>query len=136
VGQQNQYANTVSVDGRPLGVFDTWSGGEADSDETKHSGGGMGPEKSYGGRQITGNVTVGRVYERERDHELVRWLIGRRGRASVVASRQPLDRDGNAYGRPLVYTGVLKTVSPQDVDSDSSDLDQFELEISTDSVIG
>lgn len=136
MGQQNQYANTLVVDGRPLGVFDTWSGGEADSDEVKYSPGGMGAEEAHGGRQVVGNVTLGRMYKRDRDHELVRWLISRRGRAKVVASRQPLDRDGNAFGRPLVYTGILKAVSPQDVDSNSSDPDIFEVEISTDGTIG
>jgi hypothetical protein len=136
VGSQYQYANTLIVDGRPLGIFDTWSGGEADSDEVKYSPGGMGPEESQGGRATVGNVTVGRQYKRDRDHELVRWLIPRRGRARFTANRQPLDADGNAYGRPLVYTGVLKAVSPQDVDSTSSDPDMFELELSTDGTIG
>jgi hypothetical protein len=102
---------------------------------TKYSPGGMGAEEAHGGRQMVGNVTLGRMYKRQRDHELVRWLITRRGRARVVASRQPLDADGNAFGRPLVYTGVLKALSPQDVDSNSSDPDPFEV-VSTDGTIG
>jgi hypothetical protein len=137
MGSQNQYRNTLHVDGiGSIGVFDTWSGGEADSDEVKYSPGGMGAEEAQGGRQTVGNVTLGRQYKRDRDHALVRQLIQVRGRARVSAHRQPLDADGNAYGAPLVYTGFLKAVSPQDVDSNSSDPDTFEVEISTDGTIG
>jgi hypothetical protein len=119
-----------------IGVFDKMTGGEADSESVKYSEGGMGPETSQGGRQTTGNVTITRQYKRDRDHALARQLAQIRGRRRMSIHRQPLDPDGNAFGDPWVYTGFLKTVTPGDVDSESSDPDLFEIEQDTDSTIG
>jgi hypothetical protein len=74
-------------------------------------------------------VTLSRLYVLNRDHDRIHWLISRAGKGTCVVSRQPLDVDGNAYGRPLVYTGTLKAVTPPEVDSESSDAAKIELEI-------
>jgi hypothetical protein len=131
MGRQDQYLVTLIVDGRPCGVFDSFEGGEADSDETKHRPGGMGATKTYGGPTTVGNVTVTRVFERDRDGDLVRFLMARRGLAPASVSRQPLDRSKNPWGRPFTYSGTLKAVTLGDVDSNSSDPDNYTVEIST-----
>ncbi len=135
MSRQDQYLVTVNLDGRNLGVWDTLSGGEADSEETKHRAGGMSVQKAYGGPQIVGNLNIGRVFHRDRDGELIHWMISRTGKGRVSGTRQPLDVDGNPFGPALGYTGVWKKVAPGDVDSDSSDMDMYEAEISTDGSI-
>jgi hypothetical protein len=123
----NQYDTQVTVDGEHLGTFDTMTGGEIDSDETQYKPGGMAPTVSLGGIVNVGDVTVGVLYDLDSIHGIVHWLISRVGKAKVVVKKQPLDVDGNAYGRPLVYTGTLKTVTPPEPDSEASDAAKLEL---------
>lgn len=127
--RQDQYDIKVSIDGVDLGTFDKLSGGEVDSEETTYKPGAMGARVSLGGSVNVGAVTVSRLYDLTRDHGIVHWLIARAGRASAVVSKQPLDVDGNVFGRPIVYSGKLKQVNPPEVDSESSDSALIELEI-------
>jgi hypothetical protein len=122
MSRQNQAAISLSVDGRDLGVWDKWAGGEVDSEETKYKPGAMAPHVSLGGAVEVGDVTLSRLYALGRDTDTIHWLISRVGKGSCVASRISLDTDGNAWGTPgLVYTGTLKTVTPPELDSESSD---------------
>jgi hypothetical protein len=105
------------------------SGGEIDSDDAKYYPGGMAPPVSLGGRKSVGNVTVSRLYRLARDHDAVQVLIDAAGKASMVVTKQPLDVDGNVYGRPIVYKGTLKRVTPPEVDSESSSAAMIELEM-------
>jgi len=136
MSRQDQYAVSMTVDGTKFGVFDKLSGGEIDSEETKYKPGGMAPPVSLGGSVEVGNLTISRLYVLNRDHDTIHWLISRVGKGQVVVSRQPLDVDGNAYGRPLVYTGTLKTVTPPEVDSESSDAALVECEITPAGTVG
>lgn len=132
MSRKDMYDVTVTVDGRQLGgnnTFDTMTGGEVDSDELKYKPGGMAPMVSLGGTTTVGQVVIGRLYDLKRDHPLIHWLISRVGKGNVVVKKQPLDVDGNAYGRPLVYTGKLKRVLPPEVDSTSTDAAIVELEV-------
>lgn len=132
----DQHLTTVTIDDRPLGVFDTIGGREVDSEETKYRPGGMGPQRSLGGQPTLGNVTLGRLYELARDYDLARWAQTRAGRGRVTVSEQPLDTDGNPYGRPSVYRGVLKTVTIPDKDSDSNDAAIWTIVVSTEGLVG
>lgn len=116
----------MTVDDEPLGVFDTITGGETTAEPTKRRAGG-GTMKSYAAHADTDDITVGRVYERERDHELLRKLRRRVGKATASISEQPLDDDGAPWGRPTVYTGRLTNLSPGEADSDSADVRMLEL---------
>lgn len=118
---------TVIIDGSPLGTFDTRTGGDTAAEPAKHRGGGMGTFKAYAALPDTEEVTVTRVYERERDHELLRRLRARAGRAVMVITEQPLDDDGARWGRPTVYTGRLSKVATGEVDSESGDPRMYEL---------
>ena len=126
-----QYAVTAVLDGQPLGVFDSFSGGGVDSEELKYRPGGMAEEISLGGQRMVENVTIARLYDLVRDHAQVPQLIARVGKGEVVVSKQPLDTDGNVFGRPLVYRGKLKRVTPPEHDSTSNDAATIELEVST-----
>jgi len=129
MSRQDQYDVRVSVDGVDLGTFDTLTGGEIDSEETTYKPGAMGSRISLGGSVNIGNVTVERLYDLTRDHLTVHWLISRAGKGWAVVSKQPLDVDGNVFGRSLTYQGRLKQVTPPEHDSESSDAARIGLEI-------
>lgn len=135
MSREDQYNVTISatISGttRDLGTFDGFSGGEIDSEETKFWPGGLGEQISLGGRREVANFTVNRLYDLVRDHPIMGWLAGGVGKGTIVASKQPIDPDRNAVGRPLVYRGTLKTVTPPDHDSESSDAGKWEMEVTS-----
>jgi len=136
--RKDMYKVTVTIDGRTLPAptaWDTLTGGEIDSDELKYKPGAMAPEISLGGSVTVGQVVIGRVYDLDRDHTNVHWLISRVGKAHVVVKKQPLDIDENAFGRPLVYQGKLKRVTPPEVDSTSTDAAIVEIEITPEGTV-
>lgn len=137
MSRQDQYSVSVTLDGRPTGIWDKMSGGEVNSEETKYKPGAMGPEVSLGGSVSIENVTVQRLYDLNRDHSgLVRDLIAGAGRSEIIVIKQPLDKAGTPFGAPLVYRGVLQRVKPPESDSESSDAAILEIEISTEGSIG
>lgn len=113
-----------------LGTWDKKSGGELDSDESKYNPGGMAKSVSLGGKTTPGNITVSRLYVLERDHAtLLPKAIAGAGRAQMEVHQQPLDIDGNTFGKPIVWKGTLKRVAFPEVDSESSDAAMIELEM-------
>jgi len=128
------WVENVVVDGIPLGPFDTRSGGDALAKETKHRPSGMGPEKTYVTLPSYSTATLGRVYERERDHELVRTLIGRAGRARASYSEQPLDGDGNSWGQPLISSGRFLGIKIGKTDSNSDAPRMLEVDIAIETI--
>jgi hypothetical protein len=134
--REDQYAVTVQVDAVSLGTFDKLSGGELDSEETKYRPGGMGAEVSLGGPKTVTNITVSRIYSLDADHSTnLSTLKASVGKGVATVTKQPLDADGNTYGSPIVYTGVLKNVKLPDHDSGSNDPGMLELEISTNGTV-
>lgn len=132
----NQHLTTATVDGRALGVFDSVDGGEVDSQESKYYPGGMMPQIALGGQQTISNLTLGRVNVLARDQDLIRWLQTRAGAGLAVVSRQPLDADGNPFGRPYIYRGVLKKVTLPPGDSNASSEAKWSIEVSTEGTVG
>lgn len=130
--REDTWLITASVDGADLGIWDTKSGGEIDSEEAKYRPGGMAAEYSLGGRRTIGNVTIGRNLDRLRDWPLIKWLAGRAGAGRVVIGVTPLDVNGARGGDPLVYTGTLKQCTPPDIDSMGNDPAMLELECTMD----
>jgi hypothetical protein len=125
----DQFNVTCVIDGKDLGTWDKLSGGEVDSDETKYRPGAMGKPISLGGAVTVNNVTISRLFDLRREQSIIHWLLSRVGKGAMVVNKQPLDVDGNAYGRPLVYTGMLKQVTPPEHDSESSDAALVALEM-------
>jgi hypothetical protein len=119
----------VSIAGRHLGIFDYKSGGEIDSTDNSYPPGNLGDPVSLGGRRTVGNITVRRLYDLQRDHVISQNYINWVGKAQVVITDQPLDPDGNAFGKPIAYRGTLKRVTFPDHDSTSDDPALLELEI-------
>jgi hypothetical protein len=134
--RQDQWRNTLTIDGRPMGVWDTMDGGDVESEETKYRPGGMAPQVALGGVTTVNNVTLGRLLTSD-DWPFMRDLMANRtGKAPCIVARQPLDTDGNAFGTPLVYRGVLQHVTPGNTDSNSSDAQVWEIVVSTEGSIG
>jgi hypothetical protein len=125
----DQYNVTAVCDGKDLGTFDKLAGGEVDSDETRYRPGAMGKPISLGGAVTVNNVTISRLFDLHREQSIIHWLMSRVGKGQMTVNKQPLDVDGNVFGRPLVYTGKLKQVTPPEHDSESSDAALIELEI-------
>lgn len=133
--RQDQASVSLTVDGTKLPfIFNRREGGNTDSEESKTFPGGMRPQKAHGGPQTVENVTLAGEFIPQQDHEGLRWLRSRAGKGVVSASEQLLDVDGNAFGRPDTWTGVLKSVNTGDYDASSGDPRELEVEVSTDGV--
>lgn len=123
------FALHLTIGGEDWGIWDKKSGGQLDSEEYKYSPGAMVTPVSLGGRRTTDNVTVQRLYDKERDHDRVQTLYNGVGKARCVVKQQPMDPDGNRFGDPIVWNGTLKRVQTPDVDSESSSAAMIEIEI-------
>jgi hypothetical protein len=128
---QQNHLISVTVDGRPLGVFDTRTGGEITAAPTKRRSGGMGPIKQHKALPDYGDTTVTRDYELARDHPLYPWLAGRCGKGEMVVADFLLDPNGQRFGRPTTYTGILMTVTSPDADANSTDTNTLGLTMQT-----
>lgn len=131
--RKDQASISLTVDGRKMPfIFNRREGGNTTSEESKTYPGGMRPQKSHGGPQSVENVTLGGEFVPQQDHDSLRWLRSRAGRGEVSVSEQLLDVDGNAFGRPDTWTGVLMSVNTGDYDASSGDPRELEVEVSTD----
>jgi hypothetical protein len=134
---QNQALITLTVDGEDYGVWDKLSGGEVDSETLKYKPGGMGNAITLGGSTEVGDVTLSRLFQVGRDTETIHRLIGRVGKGDAVVARQVLDPDGHVWGAGgLVYAGKVKTVTPPEIDSESSDAALVEVVVSPTGTVG
>lgn len=111
------------------GTWDKMTGGELGASASSYRPGGMAPPVSLGGVKTTTNVTVSRLYRLARDHDVAQQLFDGVGRSKMVVTKQPLDIEGNTYGKPIVYHGTLDRVKTPDVDSESSSAGLIELEM-------
>jgi hypothetical protein len=127
--RQNTWMITFSVGGQDFGVWDRKSGGEVDSEELKYNPGGMLPPISLGGSQNTGNITIGRYYDRIDDHGKINFLINAAGKKPCSVKQQPMDLEGNRFGATIVYNGMLKRVTIPETDSTSNEIAMIECEI-------
>jgi cytochrome P450 len=89
----------------------------------------MAPPVSLGGQRTTANVVVSRLYRLARDHDVVQQLLDGVGKSKMIVTKQPLEIEGGAYGKPIVYTGVLDRCTPPEVDSEATGAGLIELEM-------
>lgn len=115
-------------------IFSRREGGNVTSEESKTYPGGMRPQKAHGGPQSVENVTLAGEFIPSQDHGALRRLATLAGKGAASVSEQLLDVDGNAFGVPTTWTGVLMSVTTGDYDASSSDPRELEVEISTDGV--
>jgi hypothetical protein len=130
--RQDTFSVTVTVGGKNLGVFRGREGGVGDSEESKMRLGGMGPQVSLGGSQTMENVTATKEFDLDGIANDIPWLMAGRGRLKASCTVQPLDLDGNAHGRRVTWSGILKSVTYPEQDAEGNDPAEVELEIATD----
>lgn len=129
--RKDQFNVTLSIDGKSYGVWDKHDGGEIDSSEKKYKPGGMGKEQSLGGTKTTGNITLERAYDLQRDGSILAELKAKAGKGVATVTKQPLDADGIAFGPQEVEVGTLKRVTPPSHDSNSTDEATIQVEVSS-----
>lgn len=131
---------TVSVtfknETKDLGTWDTWEGMGVTAENTKHRRGNMGQQVAIGGPKTIEDLTVGRDYDLARDNQNAHWLAGAVGQATAVATKKYLDANGDAYGKPIVITGILIGYNEPGSDSDSADIAMVELVINPNGDVG
>jgi hypothetical protein len=95
VGNKSQYHVSLTVDGVNCDVWDKKTGGDVQATMTKHFPGGMGKQKTYGGKVEVTDVVLTRVKEREDRDDIakIKQFQQRVGKAGCVCVEQPLDAD-------------------------------------------
>ena len=130
--RKNNYRVYGAVDGKDLGLFETWSGGDNDSDDTPYTDG-DGTDVSLGGKQSRDPITIGRRVKSDRDLPIYEWLVSRRGKGEAVFTKQYVDDEENPVGKPIIRRGKFKKVTDPEADKGSSDPSTFELELGSNS---
>ena len=128
----NLYVTYLTVNG--TAIPDSWdkkTGGASGAQETKYRPGGSPTQVSLGGPVNVDNVTLERLFVRERDLPLLAFLTPLVGRATVTVTQQTLDQDYLPFGAPITYTGRLGKVTPPDQDANSQAASMLSIEVST-----
>ncbi len=134
-GTELQYLPSLNVDGLgDIGFFDKFTGGYVTAKPVKHRPGGMGPEVSYLALPIYSDVTISRVYEEDRDNNLIATLHNLVGSTYATVAVQPLDADGNPYLTPRTYRGRIAAVKDGTADSTSENPRMWELDLQVEKV--
>lgn len=123
---------TVVVNGQSLGVWNTFSGGDALATSTQYRSGGQVNMQSYRTLPKYSEITVSRVVNLQVDWELLRTLKAIAGGAPASVTVQPLDADQNAYGNSQTAVGLFLGITQPRVDSNSEALQTYELHMSVD----
>ena len=118
--REDMFRVTLTIDGENWGVWDQRSGGKVSGNVVTFRPGGGGEQQSLGGVPTTDAVTLARNYQRQRDHDNVGKLLAKVGSGICVAKALPLDQSRNAYGKPIVWKGVLDSVEAPPHDSEST----------------
>lgn len=126
---QHHSSVTVTLDGEPLGIFETRTGGDPTASVSKYRPGGMKAQKTRNGLPDYSDVVVSRSRELGVEEAAIVKARRRTGLGIVVVTDQPLDANGSPFGKPDVYTGTLAAMKGGDSDANSDDGKMFELTI-------
>ncbi len=125
-----QFRVTLTVDGVNYGTWDKKTGGKSGSNTGAFPPGGLGDPEVISGPKVVDQLTLNRAY-RPTDHDNAAALLAAVGKGQCVVKQLPLDADGNAYGSPIVWNGLLASVQIPDHDSTSSNPAMLEVMIQT-----
>jgi hypothetical protein len=134
MNREDLFIVRVKVDGRDLGRWDTFDGGDSTADSTKYRPGGKKTPKALGGPKDYDDVTTSRLYE-EDVNAIHAWIDSRNGVGAVEIAKTPTDAEGNAFGRTRTFQGLLVGVSEPTSDSESADAAKITLTIQIESVV-
>ena len=118
--RENLFLVHLEVDGTDLGLWDSWAGGDKDTNSVKYRSGGQATEESLGGPNTYTDLTIGRNYRLSRDNPVIGFLLDKTGTGACSVQKQPLDRSYQPYGNPIIGNGMLKTFTDPKVDSNSN----------------
>lgn len=131
--RQDTWLVVFNLGGVDLGTWDTFTGGETDSEESVFRPGGMDRALSLGGRQTFGNVTLGRHHD-DWLGGLVKWIRQQCGKTRITIGRVPLNGTGAQNGPVEWLGGTLKACTPPPHDSMGGDTSMVEVECTIDSI--
>lgn len=126
----NLFLTYLQVNG--IVIPDSWdkrSGGGSTANQVQYRPGGSPDRVSLGGAKDVANITLERVFKRERDLAVFKMLEPLVGRADVVVSQQTLDNDYLPFGSPLIFTGKLQGVTPPEFDSNANSAAMLSVEV-------
>lgn len=110
---------SLSVNGTSYGVWDTRSGGDISSSESRYRPGGGG-EQVDPGRPTVADVTITKAYDPTTGlREAMEGFIGTA--AVAVVTDTPTDATGAPIAKPETWTGIVKSAQFDDTDSASDD---------------
>lgn len=100
-------------------TFDSLDGGSVTAKETKYrAANGTEDQQSLGGASEVANVSV-KALMTFAMYQWVPWMLNQTGKADMWVNKQPLDTDGNPFGKALAYKGKLQEVMPPPTNSES-----------------
>lgn len=123
-GQRENLYNVTTIiagtDGKKVKwTVDKMDGGDVTAKETKYRpANGTVDQLSLGGATEVGNISL-TVLMTEGMYGNLPWLLSQVGKADMWVNKQPLDTDGNAYGKALSYKGKLNKATPPKTDAES-----------------
>ncbi len=123
---------SVSVAPYP-GTVDYMSGGAEQQPTSKYYNGGAGSPDIIKGRRVVDNVVVRKRYTPLAGNEYVKGLRKlQKANQTFTITKQPLDENGTAVGRPEVLTGckIVRITKPDYDEQSDSDAAIIEVEYS------
>lgn len=121
--------------GFDLGEFRSKSGGAREGENTLVRAGGMTAPLAMPGTSALSELTCARLLRHGADSGLVQRVHDWHGERFTV-NVQRLDAKGRpGFHRPEVYSGLLNTSTPPDVDADGNDPATLELAFTVDSLV-
>jgi hypothetical protein len=111
------------------GYFDSFTGGDAGSEEKKYTGVDEVQRTSVSEPQ-DGNVTLAREFRRSRDADIVRTRRAKIGEV-VTVTPEDKDADGNWQQNAAPYRGLIMSIAPPEGDSNSNDTAMLTVVVST-----
>lgn len=132
--RSDQFDISVTVDGTPVdGGWNTMAGFDANSGDLKAREP-DGKHVALGGPQSIDDGTVARNYDPARD-DFHGWTA-KRGAASIQIKARARDAARNPYGPPIVYDGILQSVTLSDIDRDGDEVRMVTLGVSANADVG
>jgi hypothetical protein len=131
--QEQNYSVALYVGGdsistaTSLGVWDKFEGGEIDSETKTYRPGGMADAEVIAGLPATGEVTISKGFNAEKDGVTKKWLNSQIGKYAA-AIKTPLKADKTAIKEAQeTYVGVIKSVKPSTHDSEGDNVSMIEV---------
>lgn len=110
-------AGVNGVNPPPTKSWQTLSGGDKTSEDTKTRPGGQEPQVSLGGPTTRSDVTVTRLHGTTIHPYIIQWEQAIN--APMWVSYTPLDANANPAGPTIAIHGILKGVTQNEMDSDN-----------------